>query len=133
MRSAGENLAKVGSRGVKRTAAIALVMALIAALGCGTEPEPPAPATSVVAAVSSPASEPSQTPAPSPSPTAASSDRESLIALYNAAYGWRWINNDNWLSDLPLSEWHGVSVDDDGRVTSLFLSNNGLVGKMIPP
>ncbi len=108
--------------------AMALIAALVlAAVGCGSEP---AGAPAVVAG-SAPA--PTAEVVPTPAPAAASPDRDALIALYDATYGWRWTNDDNWLSDLPLSEWHGVSVDDDGRVIGLFLSNNGLVGKTIPP
>ena len=59
-------------------------------------------------------------------------DRAALVALYNATDGenWRW--NFNWLTDEPLSEWHGVDTDDDGRVTSLSLWENQLSGP-IPP
>ncbi len=55
-------------------------------------------------------------------------DRETLRALYNATDGANWIDQTNWLSDLPLDQWHGVSVDDLGRVTGLDLSANRLSG-----
>ena len=42
------------------------------------------------------------------------------------------VESDNWLSDAPLGEWHGVITDDDGRVTELNLEPNGLSGE-IPP
>ena len=54
-------------------------------------------------------------------------DREALVAVYNATDGANWINNRNWLSDEPLEEWQGVTVAN-GRVTSLFLDNNRLTG-----
>ena len=59
-------------------------------------------------------------------------DREVLEALYHATGGPDWNNHTNWLSALPLSEWHGVGADGSGRVTSLLLSHNGLTGA-IPP
>ena len=70
-------------------------------------------------------------PAAAPAAPAASSsvetDREALVALYNATDGENWDNIDNWLSDAPLSEWHGVTTNDDGRVTVLFLFDNDLI------
>ena len=59
-------------------------------------------------------------------------DREVLEALYHATGGPDWKNRTNWLSALPLSEWFGVATDVSGRVTSLHLPRNGLVGT-IPP
>ena len=59
-------------------------------------------------------------------------DREALTALYRAANGGGWTSSDNWLSDEPLSRWHGVLTSDNGRVIGLILTENGLRGK-IPP
>lgn len=58
-------------------------------------------------------------------------DRPALVALYNATNGDNWVNNANWLSNEPMSEWHGVETAA-GRVTYLDLSDNGLTGE-IPP
>ena len=84
---------------------------------------------------------PTATDAPGPAaatPTAplaasgsAETDREALVALYNATDGPNWIYNDNWLSDAPLGEWRYVTTNDDGRVTELRLTN-ALSGE-IPP
>ena len=60
------------------------------------------------------------------------SDREVLVALYNATNGAQWKDNTNWLSDEPLDQWHGVTTDADGRVQTLDLSYNDLTGS-IPP
>ena len=54
-------------------------------------------------------------------------DRAALVALYNATDGPNWINNRNWLSDKPLDQWYGVTVQN-GRVTRLFLHENQLMG-----
>ena len=56
-------------------------------------------------------------------------DRAALVALYNATDGANWTNNTNWLSDEPLSEWHGVTVSN-GRITGLSLENNQLTGRI---
>ena len=58
------------------------------------------------------------------------SDRAGLEALYNATDGPNWTGNTHWLSNEPLSEWRGVGVNDDGRVTALSLSNNQLTGEI---
>ena len=60
------------------------------------------------------------------------SDRAALVALYEATDGPNWTNSENWLTDSPLVEWHGVRVDREGRVTRLDLYRNGLMGA-IPP
>ena len=60
------------------------------------------------------------------------SDREVLEALYDAAGGPEWLDNTNWLSDAPLSDWFGVTTNDLGRVERLFLTSNSLTGT-IPP
>ena len=59
-------------------------------------------------------------------------DRAVLVAIYGSTSGGSWTNNTNWLSDRPMGEWHGVSTDAEGRVTSLLLNNNQLDGS-IPP
>ena len=60
------------------------------------------------------------------------SDREILEILYTATGGDDWENNENWLSDLPLEEWMGVTTDDEGRVVGVALPRNRLAGT-IPP
>jgi Leucine-rich repeat (LRR) protein len=59
-------------------------------------------------------------------------DREILEILFKATDGPNWVNNDNWLTDAPLENWHGVSTDAVGNVTELRLSENNLTGS-IPP
>jgi len=55
-------------------------------------------------------------------------ERDILIALYDATNGDNWTNNTNWCSDKPLSEWYGVSTNSKGRVVWIQLVNNNLVG-----
>ncbi len=58
------------------------------------------------------------------------SDKAILIALYNETNGPNWTNNENWLSEAPLDEWHGVRTDDEGRVVELRLTHNNLLGSI---
>ena len=64
--------------------------------------------------------------------SSAATDRAALIAFYNATGGPNWADNDNWLSDAPISAWHGVTTNWKGRVIRLVLSHNQLTGA-IPP
>ena len=57
-----------------------------------------------------------------------STDRDALVALYNGTNGPNWANSTNWLSNRPLSEWHGVTTDASGHVTELNLYGNQLTG-----
>ena len=43
-------------------------------------------------------------------------DRAALVALYNATDGPNWAEKDNWLTDKPLAQWHGVGTDASDRV-----------------
>ena len=55
-------------------------------------------------------------------------ERDALVALYHATGGQDWIDNTNWLSDLSLQEWHGVTIDASSRVEHLSLESNDLNG-----
>ena len=48
-------------------------------------------------------------------------DKQALIALYNATDGPNWNYSDYWLTDAPIWAWYGVTVDAEGRVTELDL------------
>ena len=56
------------------------------------------------------------------------SDRDILVALYEATGGPSWTDSENWLTDRPLGEWSQVGVDGNGRVIGLHLSTNNLEG-----
>ncbi|MDE2925394.1 MAG: hypothetical protein OXT71_03245 [Acidobacteriota bacterium] len=58
----------------------------------------------------------------------APADQAVLVALYNATGGPNWTRNDNWLTDAPLDQWYGVTVNNAGRVTALQLGQNNLSG-----
>ena len=55
-------------------------------------------------------------------------DRDVLVAFYNAMDGDNWTNNANWLSEAPLAEWHGVHTNSDGRAFGVSLADNQLIG-----
>ena len=57
------------------------------------------------------------------------SERDVLVALYNATDGLNWTNNTNWLSNNDISTWYGVSVSN-GLVTGLVLAGNQLTGEI---
>ena len=59
-------------------------------------------------------------------------DLHALTAFYNATGGPHWEQKTGWLTDAPVEEWHGVSVDENGRVVRLRLGLNDLRGS-IPP
>ena len=75
---------------------------------------------------------PAATTAPPAASGSVETDRAALVALYNATGGENGTLSDNWLSDLPLGEWRGVTTNGNGRVTELDLRNLGLSGE-IPP
>ena len=58
------------------------------------------------------------------------SDRTILEALYKATDGPNWDNDENWLTDAPLGDWHGVETDASGRVVRLRVK--GLAGPLPP-
>ena len=120
----------------------------LALLACGSE-EPSSsptagevsstPTTERIAATLKPTaaaseSTPEATPESMPAPDLSSveTDREALVAFYNATDGDNWTNNTNWLSDKALGEWSGVTTDSEGRVTDLDLDFRDLRGE-IPP
>ena len=76
------------------------------------------------------------TPTPTPTPTATTvppapaAERAALVALYNATNGANWLENGNWLTNEPISTWHGVFTNDAGHVTGLSLRDNGLRGQL---
>ena len=57
-------------------------------------------------------------------------DREALAVLFHATDGPNWLQNENWSTNAPLSEWTGVTTDEDGRVTELDLAANELSGRI---
>ena len=83
------------------------------------EPETPAsPARTPSTPGSGDAPTATDAPVPATAPPAASgsaeTDREALVAFYNATNGENWYQSPNWLSDAPLGEWYGVTTRDDG-------------------
>lgn len=84
--------------------------------------------------VATPGAEP---PAPAPrgvdgSARTPAAERAALIALYDAAGGADWSRDTNWNSAAPVRMWYGVTTNDEGSVTHLYLSGNGLSGAVAP-
>ena len=59
-------------------------------------------------------------------------ERDALVALYESTGGDDWDINRGWLSDGPLSAWHGVETNSDGQVVELYLFDNSLSGSLPP-
>lgn len=57
-------------------------------------------------------------------------DRAALMAFYEATGGAGWRNNTNWGSEKSVNQWHGVTCDENGKVTQLNLNFNGLTGSI---
>ena len=64
--------------------------------------------------------------------TVADVDRDVLVAFYEATAGPGWIEDEGWLSDRPVGEWHGVTTGANGRVTGLRLPASNLIGSILP-
>ncbi len=57
-------------------------------------------------------------------------DRAALEDLYRIAGGENWLRKENWLSNLSLGQWEGISVNAEGCVTEIFLGENNLEGTL---
>ena len=55
------------------------------------------------------------------------SQKDALVALYNATDGDTW--NTSWNLDQPITEWYGLTIEDD-NVIAIDLSFNNLSGKL---
>jgi Leucine-rich repeat (LRR) protein len=58
------------------------------------------------------------------------SDRLALEALFKSTGGADWTNKTGWMTEAELGDWHGVTVNAEGRVTMLDLGENGLAGPL---
>ena len=57
-------------------------------------------------------------------------EREILEHLYRNAEGPNWARKAGWLSNAPLTQWHGVEADANGRVVAVSLGGNRLRGSI---
>ena len=118
-----------------------LPVLLLALAACGGNGETPTTPQSSAGATPDPtAGSPTSTVVPTATTApllnigrgSAETDREALLALYNAMDGPNWDNNSGWLSSAPIGEWFGVTTVADDRVITLALQRNQLSGE-IPP
>ena len=58
-------------------------------------------------------------------------DSLALVAFYHAAGGADWEDSTGWLEE-PVRDWYGVRLNEEGRVVTLWMSDNNLTGS-IPP
>lgn len=57
-------------------------------------------------------------------------EREALIEFYESTGGDDWVNNTNWCSEKPVSEWFGVEVTSEGSVKGINMYYNNLSGTL---
>ena len=58
----------------------------------------------------------------------ATTDREALVALYDATDGSNWTTSTNWKTTAPLKDWSGVTAPAGDSVIILSLVYNNLSG-----
>ena len=58
-------------------------------------------------------------------------DRQALVALFEATNGRSWEHTKGWCTSANIEDWYGVTVNKHGRVVELRLSKNKMQGK--PP
>lgn len=59
-------------------------------------------------------------------------ERVALIKIYKALNGEKWLDQENWCTDRPLSEWEGIMANGDKEVYRLWLSRDANVKGEIP-
>ena len=65
-----------------------------------------------------------------PTQTSEETDREALVALFEATDGDTWDNSGLWAGSRTIGDWPGVALDDSGRVVELNLGKRGLRGEL---
>ena len=65
-----------------------------------------------------------------PAQTSAETDKDALLAIFDATDGDSWDESGTWAGRKPIGEWAGVTTDEDGRVVGLDVN---LGGAEIPP
>ena len=104
-------------------------------------PQPDTPAVEQPTAAPPPTAIPATAGAPTvPGPTSehlyeetsAETDRAVLELFYEGTLGEGWTNSENWMTDTPLGEWHGIATNAQGRVTEIRFEDNNIAGP-IPP
>lgn len=59
------------------------------------------------------------------------SEKEALTDFYNSTNGSQWLNNNNWLSSKPVSDWYGINVGNvRDYVYTMELGYNNLSGTL---
>ncbi len=105
---------------------LAIVSLMVVTVACQVQEEPPAMLTP--AASLSPTPVATHSSAPTPTMMRGQGDRAVLESFYRSTNGDQWANNSRWLSNLPVDMWHGVTTDEEGRVTAIRLAGNKLGG-----
>ena len=60
-------------------------------------------------------------------------DSLALVAIYNAAGGANWKEDRVWDLSKPINEWYNIKVNEEGRVTQLYLGNGTISAEWTLP
>lgn len=63
-------------------------------------------------------------------PVGVKAEREALVEFYRALDGDHWVDNTNWCSDKPLSEWFGIRANEEGELLEISMFDNNLTGTL---
>ena len=95
-----------------------------------------APPPTAIPATAIPAAAPAYNPGPTSEylyeETSTETDRTVLELFYERTTGKWWTNNENWMTEAPLGEWHGITTNAQGRVTEIRFEKNNLEGTLLP-
>lgn len=56
---------------------------------------------------------------------------EALANLYSLNNGIEWVNNQGWMESSQVCSWYGIECNNE-HVTAIALSNNNLIGELVP-
>lgn len=57
-------------------------------------------------------------------------ERRILCELYNNMGGAQWTHSENWCTGNPLSEWYGISLNEENQINALELPSNNISGEI---
>ena len=57
-------------------------------------------------------------------------ERRILCELYNNMGGAQWTHSENWCTGKPLSEWYGISLNEENQINALELPSNNISGEI---
>ena len=105
-------------------------VAVTPSAGVGDSVSAPSEPVTISPETQCPRRQPDPNVAQPPAVTSPETDKEALVALFEATNGESWDNSGTWAGLAPIGQWPGVTVNEEGRVISLELSKN-VIGSRI--